>query len=85
MDVGIYPLNFASMVFGDEVDSITGTAVMTETGVDAQNSITITYKDGKMAASAAALWDSATAGASSTVTMDLLRWRTSTTVRASGL
>ena len=50
LDVGIYPLNFASMVFGDEVDSITGTAVMTETGVDAQNSITITYKDGKMAA-----------------------------------
>ena len=38
------------MVFGDEVDTITGTAVMTETGVDAQNSITITYKDGKMAA-----------------------------------
>ena len=49
LDVGIYPLNFASMVFGDEVDTITGTAVMTETGVDAQNSITITYKDGRMA------------------------------------
>ena len=49
LDVGIYPLNFASMVFGDEVESITGTAVMTETGVDAQNSITITYKDGRMA------------------------------------
>lgn len=49
LDVGIYPLNFASMVFGDEVETITGTAVMAETGVDAQNSITITYKDGRMA------------------------------------
>lgn len=49
LDVGIYPLNFASMVFGDEVETLTGTAVMTETGVDAQNSITITYKDGRMA------------------------------------
>ena len=46
MDVDVYK----RQVFGDEVDSITGTAVMTETGVDAQNSITITYKDGKMAA-----------------------------------
>lgn len=49
LDVGIYPLNFASMVFGDDIEKITGTAVMTETGVDAQNSITLTYKDGRMA------------------------------------
>lgn len=49
LDVGIYTLNFASMVFGDEIKEITGTAVMTETGVDAQNSITIAYQDGRMA------------------------------------
>lgn len=49
LDVGIYPLNFASMVFGDEILSITGTAVMTDRGVDAQNSITLTYPDGRMA------------------------------------
>ncbi|MFQ9701463.1 MAG: Gfo/Idh/MocA family protein [Enterocloster clostridioformis] len=46
---GNLPKLIASMVFGDEVGTITGTAVMTETGVDAQNSITITYKDGRMA------------------------------------
>lgn len=49
MDVGIYPLNFASMVLGDEIESITGTAVMMDTGVDAQNSITLVYRDGRMA------------------------------------
>lgn len=49
LDVGVYPLNFASMVFGDEVERITGTAVMMDTGVDAQNSITLSYKDGRMA------------------------------------
>lgn len=49
MDVGIYPLNFASMVLGDEIESITGTAVMMDTGVDAQNSMTLVYRDGRMA------------------------------------
>lgn len=49
MDVGIYPLNFASMILGDEIESITGTAVMMDTGVDAQNSITLVYRDGRMA------------------------------------
>lgn len=49
LDVGIYTLNFASMIFGNNPKEITGTAVMTSTGVDAQNSITFTYEDGKMA------------------------------------
>ena len=42
-------MNFASLVFGDEIEKITSTAVMTETGVDAQNSITLTYPGGEMA------------------------------------
>lgn len=49
LDVGIYPLNFAAMVFGGEVKEIVGTAVLTELGVDAQNSMTLIYPDGKMA------------------------------------
>lgn len=49
LDLGIYPLNFAAMVFGGQIESICGQAVMTETGVDAQNSITLRYRDGKMA------------------------------------
>ena len=49
LDVGVYVMNFASLVFGDEIEKITSTAVMTETGVDAQNSITLTYPGGEMA------------------------------------
>lgn len=46
LDVGVYVMNFASLVFGDEIEKITSTAVMTDTGVDAQNSITLTYPGG---------------------------------------
>lgn len=49
LDVGVYVLNFASLVFGDEILDITTTAIMTEGGVDAQNSMTFTYPGGKMA------------------------------------
>jgi len=49
LDVGVYVMNFASLVFGNDIQSITSTAVMTETGVDAQNSITLTYPGGEMA------------------------------------
>lgn len=49
LDVGVYVMNFASLVFGDEIEKITSTAVMTDTGVDAQNSITLTYPGGEMA------------------------------------
>lgn len=49
LDVGIYPLNFAAMVFGGDVKEIAGTAVLSELGVDLQNSMTLVYPDGKMA------------------------------------
>lgn len=49
LDVGVYPLNFASMVFGNEVKQIIGHAVMHESGVDIQNSMTLIYEDGRMA------------------------------------
>lgn len=49
LDVGVYPLNFAAMAFGTDLKSISSTAVLTESGVDAQNSMTLTYHDGKMA------------------------------------
>ena len=49
LDVGIYPLNFASMVFGDDVKEIRGWAVFNEEGADMQNSVTLTYADGRMA------------------------------------
>ncbi|MEL5893824.1 Gfo/Idh/MocA family oxidoreductase [Bacteroides sp. GD17] len=49
LDLGVYTLNFASMVFGTGVERIASTCVKTDTGVDAQNSITLVFDDGKMA------------------------------------
>ncbi|NBH70819.1 gfo/Idh/MocA family oxidoreductase [Clostridiaceae bacterium] len=50
LDIGIYTLNFASMAFGDDIETITGTATFNEHGMDMQENITILYKDGRMAA-----------------------------------
>ncbi|NDV95347.1 gfo/Idh/MocA family oxidoreductase [Dysgonomonas sp. 521] len=49
LDLGVYPVNFASMVFGTEVENIVSSCTKMLTGVDAQNSITITFKSGQMA------------------------------------
>lgn len=49
LDVGIYPLNFASMIISEPIKKITGAAVLTEKGVDGQNAFVITYESGKMA------------------------------------
>lgn len=49
LDLGVYPINFASMVFGDKIREVSSSAVLTESKVDAVNSITLIYEDGKMA------------------------------------
>ena len=49
LDLGVYTINFASMVFGTEVKDIVTTCTKMDTGVDGQNSITLTYKSGQMA------------------------------------
>lgn len=49
LDVGIYPLTFASIVFGDDLEKLDATAVMSPEGVDMQNTITLTYRDGRVA------------------------------------
>ena len=49
LDVGVYALNFASMIFENEIEKITSTCTYTKTGVDRQSSFTLTYKNGKMA------------------------------------
>ncbi|MBQ7588397.1 MAG: Gfo/Idh/MocA family oxidoreductase [Lachnospiraceae bacterium] len=49
LDLGVYVLNFASMVFGDEIDSIAANCIKLDTGVDAQETIMLTYRDGRMA------------------------------------
>lgn len=48
LDVGIYAINFAEMVFG-HAGRIQGSCVKSATGVDMADSITMTWKDGRMA------------------------------------
>lgn len=49
LDVGIYPLSFASMVLGNEIEEIQSVCVKFDSGVDAQDSIILRYKGGAMA------------------------------------
>ncbi len=49
LDVGVYGVNFALMYFGTEIERIESSVQMTETGVDGMESITLFYKDGRMA------------------------------------
>ena len=49
LDIGVYGLNFAFMHFGTEIERIESSVQMTDTGVDGAESITIFFKDGKMA------------------------------------
>lgn len=49
LDIGVYAINFASMVFGDDVKEVRASAILTEKGMDAADSITFIYEDGKMA------------------------------------
>ncbi len=49
LDLGVYTLNFAAMMFGKDIERIDSSCVLASSGVDAAESITITYKDGRMA------------------------------------
>ena len=49
LDIGIYGLNFALMHFGTEIDRVESAVQMTEKGVDSMETITLFYKDGRMA------------------------------------
>ncbi len=49
LDLGVYALNFASMVFGDDVADISSLCTFNNLGMDMQDSITLRYRDGKMA------------------------------------
>lgn len=46
LDLGVYTLNFASMVMGDDIKELRGFCQMTDTGVDGQDNIFITYNNG---------------------------------------
>ncbi len=49
LDIGVYPLTFASMMFGDDLARVESSVILSETGVDFTENIVLIYKDGKMA------------------------------------
>ena len=49
LDLGVYVLNFASMVFGNDIEGMTANCIKYPTGVDAQETIMLSYRDGRMA------------------------------------
>lgn len=49
LDLGVYALNFAIMMFGDDIEHITSDCIKSDTGVDLQNCIVLKYSDGRMA------------------------------------
>ena len=49
LDIGVYGINFALMHFGTDIERIESSVRMTDTGVDAMESITIFYRGGRMA------------------------------------
>ncbi len=49
LDVGVYTLNFAVMLFGNNIKEMHSCCTYTATGVDEQNTITLQYHDGKVA------------------------------------
>lgn len=59
LDLGIYPITFASIVFGKEPIRIQSSAVMTDTGVDESSFYLLDYEDGCRAMLSSSLTDTA--------------------------
>lgn len=49
LDLGVYSLTVPAMYYGTDIRSVKVDSVITDTGVDATDVITLTYKDGTMA------------------------------------
>ena len=49
LDVGVYPINFAMMVFHSEIVKMDTSVVLSPEGVDWTNSVTLTFEGGEMA------------------------------------
>ena len=49
LDIGVYGINFTLMHFGWDVERVESSVKMTDAGVDAMETITVFYKDGRMA------------------------------------
>lgn len=49
LDMGVYALNFAAMIFGNDLLSMHSSSILTESGVDGQDNITQIYSLNRMA------------------------------------
>lgn len=49
LDLGVYAINFALMMFGNDIADIASSCMKSDTGVDLQNSIILKYRDGRIA------------------------------------
>lgn len=49
LDIGVYGINFALMHFGTDIERVESSVQMTPTGVDGMETVTIFYRDGRMA------------------------------------
>lgn len=49
LDLGVYTINFALMAIKDKIIDITTNAIISESGIDLSNSITLTFENNKMA------------------------------------
>ena len=49
LDIGIYPINFARMCFGTDIADIRSANINGPTGMDMQETITLLYRNGRMA------------------------------------
>jgi dihydrodiol dehydrogenase / D-xylose 1-dehydrogenase (NADP) len=49
LDIGIYPLGFAAMVFGTRPEKVTSAGTLNDGGVDVHNSVTLRYSDQRFA------------------------------------
>ena len=56
LDIGVYGINFALMHFGTDIERVESSVKMHDTGVDAMETITIFYKDGRMAVLSHSIW-----------------------------
>ena len=49
LDVGVYPINFAAMLFGTDIVRVESNCSKLPSGVDQTDNITLTYSDGRQA------------------------------------
>ena len=56
LDLGVYCLNFARMIFGGDIAEVKTSCVKNELGVDMQETIALVYRDGRIANLHATAW-----------------------------